>query len=157
MGDHDFKPTPTGKIVLDFLKGDLPAFVDTGLNLVDVEDTADGHLRACDLGKTGERYILGCENLTLEEILGRLAALTGRKAPRWRIPYPVAYAAGLASTGWANLTGREPRAPLDAVKMARKKMFVSADKAKRELGFEPGPVDGALQRAVDWFQANGYV
>ena len=157
VGDHDFKPTPTGKIVLDFLKGALPAFVDTGLNLVDVEDTAAGHLLACDRGKPGERYILGCENLTLEEILGRLAAITGRKAPKWRIPYAVAYTAGLASTGWANLTGREPRAPLDAVKMARKKMFVSADKAKRELGFEPGPVDAALRRAVDWFQANGYV
>ena len=157
VGDHDFKPTPTGKIVLDFLKGALPAFVDTGLNLVDVEDTAEGHLLACDRGKPGERYILGCENLTLEEILGRLAAITGRKAPKWRIPYAVAYTAGLASTGWANLTGREPRAPLDAVKMARKKMFVSADKAKRELGFEPGPVDAALRRAVDWFQANGYV
>jgi dihydroflavonol-4-reductase len=157
VGDHDFKPTPTGKIVLDFLKGALPAFVDTGLNLVDVEDTAEGHLLACDRGKPGERYILGCENLTLEQILGRLAAITGRKAPKWRIPYAVAYTAGLASTGWANLTGREPRAPLDAVKMARKKMFVSADKAKRELGFEPGPVDAALRRAVDWFQANGYV
>jgi len=84
VGDHDFKPTPTGKIVLDFLKGDLPAFVDTGLNLVDVEDTAEGHLRACERGKSGDRYILGCENLTLEEILGRLASLTGRRAPRWR-------------------------------------------------------------------------
>jgi dihydroflavonol-4-reductase len=157
VGDHDFKPTPTGKIILDFMKGALPAFVDTGLNLVDVEDTAAGHLLASERGRAGERYILGCENLTLEEILGRLAALTGRAAPRWRIPYPVAYAAGIASTGWANLTGREPRAPLDAVKMARKKMFVSTDKAKRELGFEPGPVDGALRRAIDWFQVNGYV
>ena len=157
VGDHDFKPTPTGKIVLDFLKGDLPAFVDTGLNLVDVEDTAEGHLLACERGKPGERYILGGENLTLEQILGRLARLTGGKAPRWRIPYAVAYAAGVASTAWANLTGNAPRAPLDAVKMARKKMFVSTDKAKRELGFTAGPVDGALQRAVDWFEANGYV
>jgi len=89
--------------------------------------------------------------------LGRLANLSGRKAQRWQIPYPVAYVAGMASTGWANLTGRQPRAPLDAVKMARKKMFVSVDKAKRDLGFAPGPVDGALRRAVDWFQANGYV
>ncbi|HYL74301.1 MAG TPA: hopanoid-associated sugar epimerase [Bryobacteraceae bacterium] len=157
IGGHDFKPTPTGKIVVDYLKGAMPAFVDTGLNLVDVEDTAEGHLLACDRGKPGERYILGCENLTLEQILGRLAAISGGSAPRWRIPYAVAYMAGMASTGWANLTGREPRAPLDAVKMARKKMFVSADKAKRELGFNPGPVDGALKRAVDWFRANGYV
>jgi dihydroflavonol-4-reductase len=157
IGDHDFKPTPTGKIVVDYLKGDLPAFVDTGLNLVDVEDTAAGHLLACERGKTGERYILGCENLTLQEILMRLAAISGGTAPRWRIPYAVAYAAGLASTGWANLTGQEPRAPIDAVKMARKKMFVSLDKAKRDLGFNPRPVDGALKRAVDWFRANGYV
>ena len=157
VGDHDFKPTPTGKIVVDYLKGDLPAFVDTGLNLVDVEDTAEGHLLACERGKSGERYILGCENVTLEHILTRLAAISGGKAPRFRIPYAVAYAAGLASTGWANLTGHEPRAPIDAVKMARKKMFVSLDKAKRDLGFNPRPVDGALKRAVDWFRSNGYV
>jgi dihydroflavonol-4-reductase len=152
VGDHDFKPTPTGRIILDFLGGRMPAFVDTGLNLVDVEDTAEGHLLAAEQGKPGERYILGCENLTLQEILGRLAGISGRKAPRLRIPYAVAYMAGLASTGWANVTGREPRAPLDAVKMARKKMFVSCDKAKRELGYRPGPVDGALERAVDWFR-----
>lgn len=157
VGDRDFKPTPTGKILVDYLKGDMPAFVDTGLNLVDVEDTAEGHLLACERGRSGERYILGSENLTLQQILARLAAISGGTAPRWRIPYAVAYAAGLASTGWANLTGREPRAPLDAVKMARKKMFVSLDKAKRELGFNPRPVDGALQRAVEWFRANGYV
>ena len=157
IGDHDFKPTPTGKIVLDFLKGAMPAFVDTGLNLVDVEDSAEGHLLALERGRIGERYILGCENLTLEEILSRLARISGGTAPSWRIPYAVAYIAGLASTGWANITGHEPRAPLDAVKMARKKMFVSLDKAKRELGFNPGPVDGALKRAVDWFRANGYV
>jgi dihydroflavonol-4-reductase len=157
IGDHDFKPTPTGKIVVDYLKGDLPAFVDTGLNLVDVEDTAEGHLLACERGKSGERYILGCENLTLQQILMRLASISGGKAPRWRIPYAVAYAAGLASTGWANLTGQEPRAPMDGVRAARKKMFVSLDKAKRELGFNPRPVDGALKRAVDWFRTNGYV
>ena len=157
IGDHDFKPTPTGKIVVDYLKGAMPAFVDTGLNLVDVEDTSEGHLLALERGRPGERYILGCENLTLEQILTRLARISGGKAPSWRIPYAVAYLAGLASTGWANLTGLEPRAPLEAVKMARKKMFVSLDKAKRELGFNPGPVDGALKRAVDWFRANGYV
>jgi len=157
IGDHDFKPTPTGKIVVDYLKGAIPAFVDTGLNLVDVEDTSEGHLLALERGRAGERYILGCENLTLEQILTRLAHISGGKAPRWRVPYAVAYTAGLASTGWANLTGIEPRAPLDAVRMARKKMFVSPDKAKRELGFNPGPVDGALKRAVDWFRANGYV
>lgn len=157
VGDHDFKPTPTGKIVLDFLTGNMPAFIDTGLNLVDVDDTAEGHLLAAERGKPGERYILGRDNLTLEQILIRLAVVSGRTAPRLRIPYGVAYMAGLASTAWANLTGNEPRAPLDAVRMARKKMFVSCDKAKRELGFNPGPVDGALGRAVTWFRANGYV
>jgi dihydroflavonol-4-reductase len=157
VGDHDFRPTPTGKIVVDSLKGAMPAFVDTGLNLVDVDDTSEGHLLALERGRPGERYILGCENLTLEQILTRLARISGGRAPRWRIPYAVAYMVGLASTGWANLTGVEPRAPLDAVKMARKRMFVSLDKAKRELGFNPGPVDGALERAVNWFRANGYV
>ncbi len=157
IGDHDFKPTPTGKIVLDFLCGRIPAFVDTGLNLVDVEDTAEGHLLAAEQGRPGQRYILGCENLTLQQILERLAGISGRKAPAVRIPYAVAYMAGVASTGWANFTGREPRAPLDAVKMSRKKMFVSSDKARRELGFNPAPVEGALARAVDWFRTNGYV
>lgn len=157
IGDHDFRPTPTGKIVVDYLKGAMPAFVDTGLNLVDVQDTADGHLLASERGRSGERYILGAENLTLQQILNRLAAVSGGEAPRWRIPHAVAYAAGVASTGWANISGREPRVPLDAVKMARTKVFVSLDKAKRELGFNPQPVDGALRRAVDWFRANGYV
>jgi dihydroflavonol-4-reductase len=157
MGDHDFKPTPTGRIVVDYLKGAMPAFVDTGLNLVDVEDTAEGHLLAAERGQSGQRYILGCENLTLQQILARLAKISNGKVPRWRIPYAVAYAAGLISTAGANLTGREPRAPLDAVKMSKVKMFVSSDKAKRELGFRPGPVDDALIRAVDWFRANGYV
>jgi dihydroflavonol-4-reductase len=151
IGSHDVRPTPTGKIVLDFLKGDMPAFIDTGLNLVDVEDVAKGHLLAAERGKPGERYILGCENVTLAEILRRLARLTGRKAPAIRLPYVAAYAAGLASTAWANLTGSEPRVPIDAVRMARKKMFVSHDKAKRELGFDPSGVDQALSRAIEWF------
>lgn len=157
IGDRDFKPTPTGRIVLDFLAGRMPAFIDTGLNLVDVEDVAEGHLLAAEQGKTGERYILGCENLTLRQILERLARMSDQKPPRIRIPYSLAYVTGVVSTGWAGLTGREPRAPLDAVKMARKKMWVACDKAKRELGFEPGPVDCALRRAVEWFRANGYV
>jgi dihydroflavonol-4-reductase len=157
IGDHDFKPTPTGRIIVDFLKGDLPAFVDTGLNLVDVEDIAEAHLLAAQHGRAGQRYILGCQNLTLQQILERLAVVCGTKAPRWRIPYAAAYMAGVASTGWANWTGHQPRVPIDAVKMSRKKVFVSSDKAKRELGFDPGPIDGALQRAVQWFRANGYV
>jgi dihydroflavonol-4-reductase len=156
VGDHDVKPTPTGKIVLDFLKGAMPAFIDTGLNLVDVRDTAEAHLAACERGRPGERYIVGCENLTLAEILEKLARLTGKEAPRLKLPYAVAYAAGVMSTGWARMTGQPPRAPLDAVRMAKKKMFVSHDKARRELGFAPAPVDTALGRAVEWFRANGY-
>ena len=151
VGAHDVKPTPTGRIVLDFMKGDMPAFIDTGLNLVDVEDVAKGHLLAAEKGKPGERYILGCENLTLAEILQRLARITGGKAPKIRLPYFVAYAAGTASTAWANLTGSEPRVPIDAVRMARKKMFVSHNKAKQELGFDPSGVDEALARALEWF------
>jgi dihydroflavonol-4-reductase len=157
IGDHDFKPTPTGKIILDFLKGAMPAFIDTGLNLVDVKDVALGNLLACERGRPGERYILGCENVTLAQILQRLAKITGRPAPTVKLPYFVAYAAGVASTGWARITGKPPMAPLDAVRMAKKKMWVSVGKARRELGYAPGPVDAALARAVSWFQENGYV
>jgi dihydroflavonol-4-reductase len=155
MGDHDFKPTPTGKMVVDFLRGAMPAYLDTGLNVVDVRDVAEGHLLACERGRPGERYILGAENMTLQQILENLANITGRKAPTVRIPYAVAYAAGMATTAWARVSGVEPRAPLDAVKMARKKMWVKHDKAIRELGYSPGPAREALRRAVDWFQANG--
>jgi dihydroflavonol-4-reductase len=156
MGDHDFKPTPTGKIVVDFLRGKMPAYLDTGLNVVDVQDVAQGHVAALERGRPGERYILGAENLTLKQIFGKLGEIAGRKPPRVRIPYAVAYAAGAVSTAWANATGREPMAPLDGVRMARKKMWVRHDKAARELGYAPGTASGALQRAVDWFQANGY-
>ncbi len=153
VGDHDWKPTPTGKVILDFLRDKLPAFVDTGLNLVDVRDTAVGHILAAEKGRSGERYILGCENLTLEQILRRLAAIAQKPAPKMKIPYAVAYLAGVTTTAWANLTGHEPVAPLEGVKMARKKMFVSSAKAQCELGFRPGPVDTALARAVEWFQS----
>jgi len=126
------------------------------LNLVDVADTAEGHLLACERGRTGERYILGCQNLTLQQILERLAQVSGRKPPAVRIPLAAAYAAGAASTLWARLSGREPRVPLDGVRMARKKMWVSHDKAARELGYSPAPVESALRRAVEWFRRNGY-
>jgi dihydroflavonol-4-reductase len=152
VGDHDFKPTPTGKIVADFLAGDMPAYIDTGLNIVDARDCARGHLLAFERGRVGERYILGAENLTLAEILFKLAEITGRKAPTTQIPYAVAYAAGVVSTAWAGLTGRPPRVPIDAVRMARKKMWVSHEKARRELGYQPGPADLALSRAVEWFR-----
>jgi dihydroflavonol-4-reductase len=156
VGDHDFKPTPTGKIIVDFLRNAMPAYLDTGLNLVDVRDTAEGHLLACERGRQGERYILGGQNLTLKQIFEKLERISGCKAPTIRIPYFVAYLAGVASTGFANITGKEPRAPLDGVKMARKKMFASHAKAARELGFQPGSADIALSRAVKWFRENGY-
>lgn len=157
IGDHDWKPTPTGKIIVDFLKDRLPAFVDTGLNLVDVRDTAYGHLQAAERGVTGQRYILGCENVSLQQILARLASITGKTAPKVQIPYALAYAAGAAATTWANISGREPQVPLEGVRMARKKMFVTHAKAERELGFQPGPVNAALERAVQWFQSNGFL
>lgn len=156
VGDHDFKPTPTGKMLVDFVRGAMPAFLDTGLNVVDVRDVAAGHVAACERGRVGERYILGAENLTLEKIFGLLAEAIGKPAPKIRIPYAVAYAAGVVSTAWAGVTGKEPLAPLDGVKMARKKMWVRHDKAARELGYAPGPAAGALERAVEWFRANGY-
>ena len=156
IGDHDWKPTPTGKVIVDFLRNQMPAFVDTGLNLVDVRDVALGHLLAAERGCPGERYILGCENLTLQQILGRLAPIADKPAPKMKVPYAVAYATGVITTAWANFSGKPPLAPLEAVKMARKKMFVTHAKAARELGFSPGPVDAALQRAVEWFRANGY-
>ena len=156
VGDHDFRPTPTGKIVVDFLRGAMPAYLDTGLNVVYVGDVAVGHLLACERGRVGERYILGGENLTLQQIFGKLEEATGRPAPKTRIPYAMAYAAGIASTGWAAVTGQEPRAPLDGVRMARKKMWVRHDKAARELGYSARPAAEAIRRAAEWFQANGY-
>jgi dihydroflavonol-4-reductase len=156
VGDHDFRPTPTGKMVVDFLRGAMPAFLDTGLNVVYVGDVAEGHVLAGERGRTGQRYILGGENLTLEQIFGKLAEVTGKAAPKIRIPYAVAYAAGVVSTGWAAVTGKEPRAPLDGVRMARKKMWVRHDKAAQELGYSARPAVEALRRAAEWFEANGY-
>jgi dihydroflavonol-4-reductase len=157
VGDHDFKPTPTGKMVVDFVRGAMPGFVDTGLNVVDVRDVADGHLLALERGKAGERYILGSENLTLEQIFSKLARIVGKPAPKMRVPYFVAFAFGAASTAWAGITGKEPLAPLDGVRMSKKKMWVSHAKAVRELGYRPGSADVALERAVEWFRMNGYV
>jgi dihydroflavonol-4-reductase len=157
VGEQDIKPTPTGRIVVDFLKKKFPAYVDTGLNLVDVTQCARGHVAALEQGRTGERYILGGENLTLKQILDKLAAITGLPSPRVKLPYVVALAAGVIDevvTG--RILGREPRATIDAVRMGRKKMFVSCAKAEKELGWKTVPVDDALRRAVEWFQANGY-
>jgi dihydroflavonol-4-reductase len=151
VGDRDVKPTPTGQMIVDFLSRKMPAFIDTGLNIVDARDVAEGHLLACEHGRPGQRYILGSENLTLAEILQLLARITGRKAPTIRLPYAVAYGAGLCSTAWAGITGTPPRVPLEAVRMARKKMWVTHERACRELGFQPGPAEVALRRAVEWF------
>jgi|SRR6516162_237795 dihydroflavonol-4-reductase len=158
IGERDIKPTPTGRIVVDFLKRKFPAYVDTGLNLVDVRDCAEGHLLALDKARPGERYILGGENLTLKQILDKLASVTGIPSPSIRLPYALAYATGVVDTLISGrILHREPRVTLDSVRMGRKKMFVTSAKAERELGWNPGPVDGALQRAVNWFRANGYV
>jgi dihydroflavonol-4-reductase len=157
VGERDIKPTPTGRIVVDFLKKKFPAYVNTGLNLVDVRECALGHIAALEKGRRGERYILGGENLTLKQILDKLAAITGLPSPKIRVPYVLALATGVVDeivTG--RLRGREPRATIDAVRMGRKKMFVSSAKAERELGWKRVPVDDALRRAAEWFRENGY-
>jgi dihydroflavonol-4-reductase len=157
IGERDIKPTPTGRIVVDFLRRKFPAYVETGLNLVDVADCAQGHLLAMEKAVPGERYILGGENLTLKQILDKLAAITGLPSPKIKLPYAVAYATGVVDTLVSGtIMKREPRVTLDSVRMGRKKMFITSAKAERELGWNPGPVDGALRRAVEWFQANGY-
>jgi dihydroflavonol-4-reductase len=156
LGDHDVKPTPTGKVIVDFLKGDIPAYIDTGLNYADVEDVAAGHLLAAERGRPGERYILGGENLTLIQMLERLAVPAGRPAPRVQLPYFVAYAAAWCSTAVSRITGQHPAIPLDGVRYAHIKMWVSQAKAERELGYRPRKIDAALGRAVEWFRRQGY-
>jgi dihydroflavonol-4-reductase len=156
VGPGDAKPTPTGRIIVDFLTGRMPAYVDTGLNVVAVEDVAAGHVLAAERGRTGERYILGHRNMTLKEILDALAAITGLRSPRVRLPHAAAYMAGLADTLMARLRGREPQIPLDGVRMSRHKMFVDSSRAVRELGFVSTPVEPALERAVRWFCDRGY-
>ena len=157
VGEMDIKPTPTGRIIVDFLKKKFPAYVDTGLNLVDATECARGHVMALEKGRSGQRYILGGENLTLKQILDKLAAITGLPSPRVKVPYVMALATGVVDeivTG--RIRGREPRATIDAVRMGRKKMFVSSGKAERELGWQIVPVDDALRRAAGWFRAKGY-
>ncbi len=157
VGPGDWKPTPTGRILLDFLNGRMPGYVDTGLNLVPVEDAAAGHLLAAERGQMGQRYILGGRNMTLKEILDVLSGISGRPAPRLRLPHAVALVAGYADTLFSRLLEREPQIPLDGVRMARHKMFVDCSKAGRELGFVAGPVEQALERAVRWYEESGYV
>ncbi|MGC2543492.1 MAG: hopanoid-associated sugar epimerase [Candidatus Sulfotelmatobacter sp.] len=158
VGEQDVKPTPTGRIVVDFLKGKFPAYVETGLNLVDVHECARGHVAALEKGKTAERYILGGENLSLKQILDKLGAISGLPSPKVKLPYFVAYAAGLVDeTVSGRLLGREPRATVETVRMGKKKMWASSAKAERQLGWKLAPADDALRRAVDWFRANHYV
>lgn len=158
MGEQDIKPTPTGRIVLDFVRGKFPAYVDTGLNVVDVVECARGHLVAYEKARPGERYILGGEDLTLKELLDRLSAITGIPSPRHKVPHGVALTFAYCDE-FVNgrLRRREPRATVDAVRMGKKKMFASSAKAERELGWKIVPVNNALRRAVDWFRTNGYV
>jgi dihydroflavonol-4-reductase len=155
VGPRDVKPTPTGQIILDFLKGRMPAFVDTGLNIVDVEDVALGHWLAAQKGQPGRRYILGNCNLTLAEIFQLLSAISGRPAPNVRIPHSLAMLFALADTGLAYLFPRHvPRATPDTVRLSKKHMFFDSSRAVRELGFPQNDVRQALQKAVDWFQTN---
>jgi dihydroflavonol-4-reductase len=157
VGPGDAKPTPTGRILLDFLNGRMPAYVDTGLNVLPVEDCAQGHLLAAERGRVGERYILGGRNMTLKEILDALARVTGLTPPRVRLPHPVALVAAWGDLVVSRMLGREPQIPLEGVRMSRHRMFVDCTKAERELGFRAGDVEAALGRAAQWYGEHGYV
>ena len=158
IGPRDVKPTPTGRIIVDAASGRMPAYVDTGLNLVHVDDVAIGHLLALERGKLGERYILGACNMSLGEIFSAVATFAGRNPPRIRLPLPLVFPIAFVSEAWARVVSRrEPRVPLTGVRLARKRMFFSTEKARRFLGFTPRPVGEALKDAVDWFRENGYL
>jgi dihydroflavonol-4-reductase len=157
IGANDIKPTPTGQIVVDFLNRRFPAYVDTGLNLVDVSEVARMHVAALELARPGERYILGGENLSLKQILDKMSAITGIPSPTMKVPHGVAMAfAFFDETVTGRVRGKEPRATVEAVRMGKKKMFASSAKAERELGFRVLPVYSALRAAIDWFRAHGY-
>jgi dihydroflavonol-4-reductase len=156
VGPGDWKPTPTGRIIVDFLNGRMPAYVEAGLNWVPVEDVALGHWIAAERGRVGERYILGGRNMLLKEVLDILAKISGRPSPRVRLPHAFAMAAGYADHVFSRMLNRQPRIPLEGVRMARHKMFVDCSKAADELGFKASPVEAALERAVTWYEQNGY-
>jgi dihydroflavonol-4-reductase len=157
IGSGDLKPTPTGRIIVDFLKRKFPAYMDTGLNLVDVDEVARTHVNALEVGQPGERYILGGENLTLKQLLDKMSAITGLPSPTMRVPHSVAMLFALWDQNFTGkLLRREPRATVEAVRMGKKMMFVSSAKAERDLGFHVVPVYAALRSAIDWFRANGY-
>lgn len=158
VGPRDIKPTPTGRMIIDAASGRMPAYVDTGLNLVHVDDVAIGHLLALERGEIGERYVLGAVNLTLKEIFTELAAITGRRPPRIRLPHNLVLPIAYISEAWARMAGgKEPRVTRVGVRLAKKRMFFSAEKARRVLGFHPRPIEEALRDAVDWFREYGYL
>jgi dihydroflavonol-4-reductase len=157
IGPNDAKPTPTGRIFVDFLKRKFPAYVDTGLNLVDISEVARTHVAALKVGKPGRRYILGGENLTLKQILDKMSAITGIPSPTTKIPFAIAATyAFFEETITGKIRGKEPRATLEEVRMGRKKMFASSARAQQELGFKILPVYPAMRAAIEWFRANGY-
>jgi dihydroflavonol-4-reductase len=157
IGPGDIKPTPTGRLIVEAARGRVPVFVDTGLNIAHVDDVAVGHLLAAKLGQIGRRYILGGENLSLQEILGAVARITGRRPPAFRIPYAAVLPMAVGAEAVARLTGREPFATVDGVRMSKKKMFFTSARAIAELGYAPRPARQAITDAVAWFKANGYV
>jgi dihydroflavonol-4-reductase len=157
VGPWDWKPTPTGKIILDFLNGKMAGYVETGLNFVGVEECAAGHILVAEKGIAGERYLLGAENLTLKGVLDLLADLTGLPAPSLKIPHGLALGVAYAETAFSRLIGREPQIPVEGVKIAQHVMFVNCSRAVRELGFQAGPVSSAFERAVRWYETHGYI
>jgi dihydroflavonol-4-reductase len=156
IGPWEVKPTPTGRMIMDYLLGRMFGTLDTGLNLIHVNDVACGHLLAARRGRVGEKYILGCDNYSLAEIFRLLEGITGIRAPRLRLPHALIFMVALVNEGLARATGWPPRVPLTGVRMARKRMYFSAEKAVRELGLPQTPVEQALQEAVDWFVGHGY-
>lgn len=157
IGPGDIKPTPTGRMILEAARGQMPAVVDTGLNVVHVDDVAEGHILAAEKGQIGERYILGGENMSLAEILAEVCRAAGKRPPRLRVPHGVLFPVAVGAELAARFTGREPLITLDGVRMSRKKMYFRSEKAARELGYRPRPACEAIVDAVNWFRANGYL
>ena len=157
IGPYDIKPTPTGRIIVDFLNHKMPAYINTGLNFVDVEDVVTGHWLALNHGRPGSRYILGGENLSLRKFLEVLGSVVDRAAPKIRIPYSLAYGMGSINSIWSRFTGREPMIPLEGVRMAKRFMFFSSAKAEDELGYHHKPIQPALERAIQWYRNHRYV
>jgi dihydroflavonol-4-reductase len=156
LGARDIRPTPTGRIVVDALRGRMPAYVDTGLNVVHVDDVATGHVLAYERGVSGQRYVLGGDNMTLAAILGAVAQIAGRRPPLLRLPSGLLFPAAYAAEGWARLTGRAPALTLAGLRMSRQKMYYSSARAREQLGYRSRPAQAAVADAVDWFRRHGY-